>query len=1140
MNQRVAIAIVAAGLVGVLLWMLMGSDPGTGGSQSATTDVAATGEPSEFTPLTAGETPTADALPAPETAASTIDLGAGSAGIEGTVYDPSGAPATDAPVTLYRTAFPTDVQQDGGTVIWQLFRGDTDSSELFDVVKRSAEVRADEAGQFEFAGLAPGSYVVAAQTAESLRTPGNGVVVVTDSVERSNININSGAIVHGQVLEPSGTPVPGAAVILEGLLMRRMQTGGDGFIPIEEMLLFAMNPLQREVTSDGSGEFQFVGLPQLDYRVSAGADPWATAEVVVNVPVDAEATLILAEAGILVGRVVDELGRGIAAAELSLRGQGGDRIMRWMDRRKPTETKTDSEGNFRVPRMASGPYSVEVEAPGFQDHEERVELAAGVEEFVEIRLATGGVLRGIVRGDDGKPVADVRVRARGNEGRQGRERGGRGRWGGGTRPETRTDADGLFLFDTLAPGEYQLEFRHDAWLPQEITAKTGDPRIEVALAQGESVRGRVVDVDGDPIADARISIRGEGRRARPRGGRSDAQGFFVVAGIQDAEQTIEVRARGFTNWESELAGTSDLGDIVLAPAVVLAGVVLDPDGKPLPGVRVRGQLDQGNQGIEFGRGGRGDRGRGGRGQRGWMGRRVTVSDTTDADGVFAVELPEPEGSWNLTARSSGLQEASSGPIAVRGADITDLVLQLQVGVILSGTVTGPSGEGIKGATVSLRSGRGRGGFGGFGGRRGGSATRTEADGTYQMTGVTPGEFTLRVTAEGYAQGEVRDLQLREGAPIIQDVRLERAKQLTGIVVTTDGVPIEGADLFVFGSGMNRRPSAVTSLADGTFVVEGLGDETVQVRASASGFSTATIEDVIAEESPLRVQLEQAYDVSGIVTDGETGDPVPGARVTANTSRSGEGRVNRRFGRGRKTARTDSGGAFVLKDLDAGDWTIEVTTDPYVPERVEVSVPESGNSVDVVLRPGGRIRGVLVSREGDPIQNVLVQVFDATTTEEAEAATAPGERPNPRRRNRSLVRERTDEDGSFVVEGVPSGTVRVTFQHDDYLPDELTDIEVEIGAAVPDLRHRLERGAQVTGRLREAGGSGMRYLRLTGGSPQVRKLKAIEVGESFTFSGLPAGSYTLRIQEDRRGRDVLSEATLELKDKQRLLFDAEVP
>lgn len=1152
MNARVALSIAAACVVGLLLWMLLGKDPATS-DPSAPVETAATS--SEST-LPAPNAPSAMVggvvQDAPETDASTIDLGAGDAGIEGTVFDPAGNNAPDAPVVLYRANIPQDVQDDGGTVIWQLFRGDRSASDLFDVVDRTAEVRADEQGNFAFTSLAPGKYLVAAQTENSLRTPAPELVRVTTKTERSDVNVVSGAMVHGRVLEPSGTPVPGAEVTLEGLIMRRMQTGGDGFIPIEEMLLFAINPLERDVKADDVGEFQFVGLPQLDYRISAGADPWATAEVVVNVPVDDEATLILAEAGILVGRVVDERGRGIAEAELSLSAEGGDRMRRWMDRRQPTKTTTDADGNFRIPRLRPGPYSLDVEAGGYQQVQERTQIEASAEEFLEVRLEAGGVLRGIVRGENGDPIADVEVRARSATQERGGFRGRGGRRGGG-RISVETDAQGVFLFDTLATGEYRLDFRHDDWLPDEVTAQTGDPRLEVTLVQGESVTGRVVDQSGEAIADARVSVRGEGRGARPRGGRSDAQGFFRVGGFRAQTQTLSVRARGFTNWESEIAGTADLGDIVLAPAVIISGVVLDPDGAPLPGVRVRGQLAQGNADFFGGRGGRGERGgRGGRGGRDGnpMGRRVSVNDNSDADGVFVLELPEPEGEWTVTARQSGLQEATTGALTVRGNDVTDVTLQLKLGVVLSGTVTGPSGEGIKGATVRLRTGGGRGGRGmaAFFGR-GGSSARTEADGTYLLSGVAPGDYTLRVTAEGFAQAEVADLALSEGIPMIQDVRLARAKELTGIVVDGSGTPIVGADLFMFGAGMNRRPAAVTSLADGSFTIPGLGDDEVQVRVSATGYSTRTIQDVIAEESPLRIELDQAYELAGIVVDAETGEPVAGARITARKNSNDEdagnrGRAMRRFGQGRKSARTTSSGEFTLTDVDAGEWSLEVRADAYVLETVDVAVPVGDAVLNVALTAGGRIRGIILNREGDPIENVLVQVFDVVTTEEAEADAAEavdergrgGRRP---RRQRSLARERTDAEGAFLLEGVPSGTVKVTLEHDDYLPAEIAEVEVEIGGTVADLREKLETGAQLDGRLREAGGSGVRYLRLTGGVPEVRKTQAVAVGELFHFSGLPAGSYTLRIQADRRGRDVLSEQVLELKDKQRLRLDAEV-
>lgn len=124
---------------------------------------------------------------------------------------------------------------------------------------------------------------------------------------------------------------------------------------------------------------------------------------------------------------------------------------------------------------------------------------------------------------------------------------------------------------------------------------SGTPFLELELVPELVVRGRVLDPAGLPLAGARVAAEGY-FHARPSVAvrdlvetRSDSTGAFELTGLRsDVGHALVVEAAGFATLERELPPAAELalGDLVLAPESVLAGLVVDADGVPLAGAEV--------------------------------------------------------------------------------------------------------------------------------------------------------------------------------------------------------------------------------------------------------------------------------------------------------------------------------------------------------------------------------------------------------------------------------------------------------------------------------------------------------------------------------------------------------------------------
>ena len=131
----------------------------------------------------------------------------------------------------------------------------------------------------------------------------------------------------------------------------------------------------------------------------------------------------------------------------------------------------------------------------------------------------------------------------------------------------------------------------DPKFSREVGGRSGQT-VEVAdfsLTRSRSVVLRVVDPDGQPVANARVDVRDINRWPKTPPGNTDAQGRYEVTSLQPQQVTvIDVTAPDrrlgamveVLDAESGGGGAASL-EVRLQPLVTLSGRVLDDDGKPL-------------------------------------------------------------------------------------------------------------------------------------------------------------------------------------------------------------------------------------------------------------------------------------------------------------------------------------------------------------------------------------------------------------------------------------------------------------------------------------------------------------------------------------------------------------------------------
>jgi len=206
-----------------------------------------------------------------------------------------------------------------------------------------------------------------------------------------------------------------------------------------------------------------------------------------------------------------------------------------------------------------------------------------------------------------------------------------------------------------------------------------------------------------------------------------------------------------------------------------------------------------------------------------------ATTTTGTDGSYVFALVD-DGSYKISATKWGtyLQRwypatndiARATPVTVVHGDRLAADMALAPGHVIRGTLTGPDGSPIGGATVLANTG---------------TAVKTDASGTYEMAGIPNGSYTLRAIAVGYVTGTASaSFSGLVSTTLTIDRQLAAQPASTGmkgtITSVASGAPLAGATVRIWAKDAISASVTVTTGTDGRFELPNLpiGDYQVDV------------------------------------------------------------------------------------------------------------------------------------------------------------------------------------------------------------------------------------------------------------------------------------------------------------------------
>jgi protocatechuate 3,4-dioxygenase beta subunit len=650
-----------------------------------------------------------------------------------------------------------------------------------------------------------------------------------------------------------------------------------------------------------------------------------------------------------------------------------------------------------------------------------------------------------------------------------------------------TDAKGEVLLGALPAGSLAVAARRagggavvvKAWFSRAQT-------VEVLLGGEAALRVVVRDGAGEPIEGADVAVLVDGPAGTTLRGRTDAEGRAAWDGLSPG-RVVQATAEkaGFAAAQSVEGAGAEMVErrpldvaIVLGRGAVVRGRVLQgTGGPPVPGVPVRLHCS----------------------------RRFPLeghlSATTDAAGEFRFE-GVPRGAALAVAEraapSAARGEARIEVPAEEGAEVQQDIALAEPGVV-RGRIVASDGSPVQGALVTIAASGGgapggaREGPGAFGlpgpGTR---SVRTAGDGTFEATGIPPGDsLEARASKEGLLAGVSAPFVLPPGASAEGiEVRLAAGGAAAGRVTEVDGPPVPGATVTAVPSGEGNAGATAgwTRVTDaaGEFRIAGLPDGTFTLHVEAAGFRPATLAglaSVEGTETPADAVLSRGLSVAGRVVD-RAGRPVGRARVSASAAGAAKGAG------GLGSTTSDSGGAFLLEGLPPGPCRLRAEAASFAPATVD-GVAAGATDVVLTMEEGLEIRGRVVDREGRGVRGAWVNAKPEGGG--PPAASAP-----------------SGPDGAFAVTGLLAGPYALEVHGG---PLHVPRTVPGVAAGRTDVEVVLEASNVVSGRVLDAEGNpypGRYMLRVHGENDAVVPATMTRWAKGrFRFTGLPPGEYVLR-------------------------------
>lgn len=584
-----------------------------------------------------------------------------------------------------------------------------------------------------------------------------------------------------------------------------------------------------------------------------------------------------------------------------------------------------------------------------------------------------------------------------------------------------------------------------------------------------SVTGVVTDANGNPLTSAEVVIiPSAAGSAAVATAKTTPNGSYLFGTVPAGTYVIKAYSTGFQSSTSAVftvaAGSNFAPPIKLALAASVSGGVTDANGVALGGASV-GLVPAATPTAA-----------------------AVATATTSSTGQYNFTTVTP-GNYIVRAGKTGYASAASAPFSANAGTNAGPTLKLTAIVYgsVTGSVTDANGVPIANASVLIASSPTT--------STNAQEAKTDAGGNYTFATVPVGTaYVVRAYATSFLSATSALFPVNAGSNTAPALKLGIAASVAGTITDAGGNALAGVSVAIV-SAATPTGSAVATLttnAAGQYLFGSVPLGAYIVRASKTGYfsaaSAAFTANAGSNTAPTLKLTAIVYgSVTGTITD-TNGNPIAGASVSVIPSSSGAAST--------AEVKTDASGNYTLPKVQAGTYAVRASAPGYLGGTSPTFVVQQGANVapTLMLTQAATVAGTITDANGKPIAGASVYLVPPTGT----TATVAG--------------VKTDASGNYVLNNVPAGSYTVRAYATGYLSATSAAFSVVPGSnAAPTLA--LTQAATLTGTVTDANGKAIAgasvYVVPPSGATATTTEVKTDASGGYTFSGLAAGSYTVR-------------------------------
>lgn len=653
---------------------------------------------------------------------------------------------------------------------------------------------------------------------------------------------------------------------------------------------------------------------------------------------------------------------------------------------------TDESGNYTISGLASGIYIVTVDENDWIGQEKNNIIVNAPKDTPDInfKLEKGGSISGQVFDDQGNSLAGIYVYAYDSEGNFANSA-----W---------TDASGNYTISGLASEIYRVTVDAKDWLRQEkdnitVVAPNDTANINFDLEKGGSISGRVLDDQGNSLADIYVSASIMDDYSG-NGTWTDDSGNYTITNLASGTYRVTVNANDWLRQEKDnitVTAPNDTDNInfKLEKGGSIFGQVSDDKNKPLAGIYVYAYVSStGN---------------------------YSKGTWTDESGNYTIS-GLASGTYKVTVNANDWATQKKENITVTAPNVTDNInFKLEKGGSISGRVLDDNGQPVKNEWVNAHSldyeiYKGN---------------NTDADGYYSIPALPSGIYQVKVNPDDWA-AQAYPCYINVTAP--EDTgnvnfNLEKGGSVSGRVLDEKDQPV--ADVFVDIHTPDYDIAEYTSTkADGSYTISNLPDGSYDISVQADGW---VYKDYAKKISVVALNNTEVADInleksggsiSGKVVNAD-GLPVQGAHIYAYSGDC--------WG----YTYTDSQGQYIVSNLVSGVYELTMDYSLVSARMYKVNINVSdGKTTDInfQLQPPGSISGYVCDEQGQPIIDAWVWA-DSTSSQSSNGSN-------------------TDDKGFYCITNLAGGLYEVNAMADGRQSQYKTNITVTASKETENVNYTL--------------------------------------------------------------------------------------